>query len=214
MTNDYSWGLVASPDYLAHYGTKGMKWGERKYQLADGTLTPAGRARYYRNLNGKTQSLGSRIKASITGKYSDGTETYEHYRRRAAKAGHATARAENSSSAIAQAYYQKKANKYGKGMDRKTLEAGAEAHNRDAVYNSASFVAGALVGSASKRAANSVASLTNDYAAASLVSFGASYLGSSATQRYLSQKIYGDNDSKRSERDIASSYEKNALQNR
>lgn len=32
--------------YLAHYGTKGMKWGERKYQNSDGSLTALGRVHY------------------------------------------------------------------------------------------------------------------------------------------------------------------------
>ena len=34
-------------EYLAHYGTKGQKWGVRKYQNEDGTLTDAGKERYY-----------------------------------------------------------------------------------------------------------------------------------------------------------------------
>ena len=32
--------------YLMHHGVKGMRWGVRNYQNADGTLTAEGRARY------------------------------------------------------------------------------------------------------------------------------------------------------------------------
>lgn len=33
-------------EYLAHHGVKGQKWGVRRYQNADGTLTDEGRRRY------------------------------------------------------------------------------------------------------------------------------------------------------------------------
>lgn len=37
---------IYRPDELTHWGIKGMRWGQRRYQNKDGSLTPAGKKRY------------------------------------------------------------------------------------------------------------------------------------------------------------------------
>ena len=68
MSNTKAMGLISS-DYLAHYGIKGQKWGVRRYQKPDGTLTMEGRRRAraeYKSDNkeafekGKTATLSAR----------------------------------------------------------------------------------------------------------------------------------------------------------
>lgn len=54
-------------DSLMHHGIKGMKWGIRRYQNSDGSLTPAGKKRYSLNpikrFNEKWQENKSRFAA-------------------------------------------------------------------------------------------------------------------------------------------------------
>lgn len=42
-------GALVSSDYLAHHGVKGMRWGIRRYQREDGSLTSAGKKQKLKN---------------------------------------------------------------------------------------------------------------------------------------------------------------------
>ena len=57
--------------YLAHYGVKGMKWGVRRYQNSDGSLTSAGKK------HKKSQSLiqrGKNYVKDLVGGFKEGMQ--------------------------------------------------------------------------------------------------------------------------------------------
>lgn len=55
-------------DFIAHYGILGMKWGIRRYQNADGSLTAAGKKRYSSGKEGETRDTGLGAGARSSGR--------------------------------------------------------------------------------------------------------------------------------------------------
>lgn len=54
----FSNGVFMSVDELYHHGILGQKWGVRRYQNEDGSLTAAGRERYYNTKTGMSKFAG------------------------------------------------------------------------------------------------------------------------------------------------------------
>lgn len=52
-------------DYLMHHGVKGMKWGVRRYQNPDGSLTDAGRRKYLTESGGLTKAGYKAVKKGV-----------------------------------------------------------------------------------------------------------------------------------------------------
>lgn len=63
------WQYNYTPE-LTHHGIKGQKWGRRRYQNSDGSLTPAGRERY-----DDSDGSSSSIKSSSSNKSSSKSST-------------------------------------------------------------------------------------------------------------------------------------------
>ena len=65
--------MFSAEDYLIHHGIKGQKWGVRRYQNADGSLTAAGKSRYNTDGDKKDyykQNAGALLRAAREkGKY-------------------------------------------------------------------------------------------------------------------------------------------------
>ena len=73
------WFEKASNEDILHYGIKGMKWGVRRYQNEDGTLTAAGKRRVRQGVKKRDKIIESQ---SNSKKYRKATKKFnKHYRK-------------------------------------------------------------------------------------------------------------------------------------
>lgn len=54
---EWNMDMLVSSDELRHYGIKGQRWGVRRFQEEDGSLTPAGKKRYADDLDGTNKQI-------------------------------------------------------------------------------------------------------------------------------------------------------------
>ena len=113
-------GTIDSYSTLYHHGVKGMKWGVRRYQNADGSLNAAGKKHYQKKAD--RSAARSRAYASVSNKYNRfGTRIFsDSYRTKAnrarIKSEYMSAKASGDSDRIKQAK-----NIYGKEIAKTIL---------------------------------------------------------------------------------------------
>lgn len=64
-------------DYIEHYSTKGQKWGTRKYQYEDGSLTPEGKIRYSKGVGTRSTSSSANGSSEYNAEWDYNTGNYK-----------------------------------------------------------------------------------------------------------------------------------------
>ena len=111
-----------NPKELYHFGTKGMKWGQRRFQNEDGSLTSLGKERYgkngYRGAIGRAMDL-NKLDRERTSALSRATRLNARAERRTARARKKMENAKDSETAEK---YKKKIEKIKSGIGQKAKD--------------------------------------------------------------------------------------------
>lgn len=112
--NNYSWALSQEP-YISHFGIKGMRWGVRRYQNEDGSLTALGRNRVRLAEEKAGQKQRAAMTATSVNAYTKALKESDYAQR---KVGDAKIQAKLDKQKKKSAYQLKREEEYKKqGMD-------------------------------------------------------------------------------------------------
>ena len=79
MSNKGEIKMIERNNYLEHHGVKGMKWGVRRFQNPDGSLTSAGKKRYLDDMyNDMNQHFKSQLSSEARKVTSLGKNGYDN----------------------------------------------------------------------------------------------------------------------------------------
>lgn len=108
--------------YLEHFGIRGMKWGQRRFQNEDGSLTTLGKERY--GVHGERSALGTKHDLNkLDREQATAKARYDYYSgkaiRKLAKANRRLKQAQNSNNSAKVAKQQEKIRKINEGVGKK-----------------------------------------------------------------------------------------------
>ena len=180
--------------YLIHYGVEGQKWGVRRYQNPDGSLTAEGRAHYgynsSRDFQERNKEIGKRISDAQAKYYESRRETRRQYKTDKLAAKAAAKNRADKKLKIAEAKnkrdrgYEKAEKRYYEEGTKanKEQEKNLQEHSYGAVTRNALAVVG--VGALTTAAGYALVSSGEEELGAQLMSFGGMALGTGAYVAY------------------------------